>query len=83
MAKYLDWHATNPNVPPEVIKGIREKLLARKPDEFGVVGLNMFVSKERTYCYAEAPSAEAIHKAHEKMGLILGKGDVVEVTSLV
>lgn len=83
MPKFLDVHPTNPNVPPEVVEGIRQKLLAKKPDEDGVVGLNMFVGKDVTTCYAEAPNAEAVHKAHEKMGLKLGPGDVKEVQALV
>ena len=83
MPKFLDKHPTNPNTPPEVVQAIREKLLAGQPDENGVVGLNMFVSKDLTYCYTEAANAEAIHKAHEGMGLKLGPGDVVEVQSLV
>ena len=43
----------------------------------------MFVSQDVTYCYTEAPNAEAVHKAHETMGLNLGPGDVKEVQSLV
>lgn len=83
MPKFLDSHPTNPDVPPEVVQEIRQKLLAGQPDEFGVLGLNMFVTNDLTYCYAEAPNAEAVHRAHEKMGLRLGQGDVKEVQSLV
>jgi hypothetical protein len=83
MPKYLDSHPTNPNVPAEVVQAIKQKLEARQPDEFGVVGLNMLVSKDITYCYTEAPNADSVHKTHEKMGLKLGQGDVREVQALV
>jgi len=82
MPRFLDRHPTNPNVPADVIQGIRQKLLAKRPDEFGVVALNMIVSKDTTYCLADAPSADAVHKTHEKMGLKLGRGDVTEVQTL-
>jgi len=83
MPKFLDSHPTNPDMPAEVVEGIKQKLMAGKPDQFGVVGLNMFVAKDRTYCYAEAPDAQAVHKSHEAMGLKLGPGDVMEVRSLL
>ena len=83
MPQFLDSHPTMANVPPEVVQQIKEKLQARQPDAFGVVGLNMFVTKDITYCLAEAPNAEAVHKSHEAMGLKLGSGDVNEVQSLV
>ena len=83
MPKFLDSHPTNLNVPPEVVQSIKEKLMAKQPDQFGVVGLNMLVGKEKTFCYVEAPNAEAVHKAHEAMGVKLGAGDVIEVQSLV
>ena len=83
MPRYLDKHPTMPDMPAEAVQGIKTKIQAGQPDEFGVVGLNMFVTKDVTYCYAEAPNAEAVHKAHEQMGLKLGPGDVAEVQSLV
>ena len=83
MPKYLDLHPTDPNVPSEVIQGIKEQLEAGKPDEFGVTGLNMFVTEDLTYCYTEASDASAIHKSHEKKGLTLGPADVKEVQSLL
>ena len=58
-------------------------MLAQEPDEDGVVGLNMFVANDVTTYFTEAPNAEAVHKAHERMGLKLGQGDVKEVQALV
>ena len=83
MPKFLDIHPTMPDMPPEVVQGIKAKLEAGQRDEFGVKGLNMFVAQDLTYCYTEAADASAVHKTHEKMGLTLGAGDVKEVQSLL
>jgi hypothetical protein len=37
---------------------------------------------DRTYCYSEAPSAEAVQQAHEAMGILLGPEDIEEVRVL-
>jgi hypothetical protein len=83
MPKFLDHHPSMPNMPTEAVQQLRSKLESRQADQFGVTGLNMFVGQEQTWCYAEAPNAEAVHRAHEAMGLKLGSGDVVEVESLL
>ncbi len=82
MPQFLEVHPTDSNMPPDVVQEIREKLEAGQPDEFGVTGLGGFVAQDLTYCYAEATDASAIHKSHEKMGVILGPGDVKEVQSI-
>jgi hypothetical protein len=83
MPKFLDHHPTVPNMPPEAMQQLRAKLESRQPDEYGVVGLNMFMGGEETWCYAEAPNPDAIHRAHEAMGVTLGAGDVIEVKSVI
>jgi hypothetical protein len=83
MAKFLAKYSTSPNPPPDVIAGMKQKLESGQPDEFGVKGINVLVAKDVTYFYGEAPSAEAILKAHEKAGVKLGSDDVSEVQSLV
>ena len=83
MPRYLDHHPTPPNMPAEVVGQLKAKLQSGQPDQFGVTGLNMFVGKDETWCYAEAASPEAIHQAHEAMGVKLGAGDVVEVQNLI
>ena len=83
MPRFLDHHPTVANMPPEAVEQIKAKIASKQPDQFGVVGLNMFVGKDQTWCYAEAPSAEALHKTHEAMGVRLGPGDVIEVQSLI
>ena len=32
MPKFMDTHPTNPDVPPEVVEGIRQKILAGQAD---------------------------------------------------
>ena len=83
MPRYLDRHPTIPNMPAEAVQQLKQKLQAGDPDQFGVIGLNMFVGRDETWCYAEAPNAEAVHQAHESMGVKLGPGDVTEVQALV
>ena len=83
MPKYLDHHAAMPNMPQEAVAELKKKLESKQPDQFGVIGLNMFMGKDQIWCYVEAANPEAIHKAHEAMGVKLGAGDVTEVQSLV
>jgi hypothetical protein len=80
MPKYIDRHPFAP-IPQQVLDQVKANL--GKPDQFGVTGINMFVSKEFIQCYSEAPGPENIHKEHEAIGINLGPGDVQEVTTLV
>jgi hypothetical protein len=82
MAKYIDHHPTNPNMPPEVLTIIRQRLESGQPDENGDRGINVFIGSEDTYCYTEAPTADAVRMAHEAMGIFLGPEDVIEVQVL-
>lgn len=82
MAKYIDHHPTNPNLPPEVLTIIRQRLESGRPDEHGDRGINVFIGDEDTYCYTEAPSADAVRRAHEAMGIFLGPEDIAEVQVL-
>jgi hypothetical protein len=80
--QYLDHHPTDPNMPPEVVARIIERLRSGERDEFGEKGLNVFIGAEQTYCHTEAPSVEAVRKSHEALGIVLGPQDVVEVQVL-
>ncbi len=82
MPKFIDHHPTTP-MPPEMAQTIAEKIKAGQPDELGSVALNVFVGEKDTWCLAEAPNADAIHKAHEAIGINLGAGDITEVQSIV
>ena len=82
MARYIDRHPTNPNLPPEILTIIRGRLERVEPDEYGDRGINVFIGEDETYCYTEAPSAEAVRKAHEAIGVFLEPEDITEVQVL-
>lgn len=84
MAKFIDHHASMPNLPPEAAEGIAERIRSGQKDEFGVQGLNVFLGKNgEAFCLSEAPDADAVVKAHEAAGFPLSRSDVVEVEPLV
>ena len=82
MPQYLDHHPTNPNMPPEIVAQIVQRLDSGQPDEFGERGLYVFIGAEQTYCHTEAPSVDAVRKSHEAIGITLEPRDVVEVQVL-
>jgi hypothetical protein len=82
MPRYVDRHPTNPNMPPELVAEIMERLRSGQPDKFGEKGLNVFIGAEETYCYTEAPSPEAVRMSHAALGITLGREDVIEVQVL-
>jgi hypothetical protein len=84
MPKFIDHHAMGPNIPPEMQKGIAERIRAGEADEHGVKGLNVFLGKDGTaFCLSEAPNAEAVKNAHQAFGFDLSEPDIVEVESVV
>ncbi len=84
MQKFLDHHATMPEVPPEAAREMASRIRAGEPDEFGVRGLNVLIAKNgEGYCLSEAPDADAVVRAHEAYGFPLAREDVVEVETLV
>jgi hypothetical protein len=83
MPKFIDHHEMR-DVAPEMAEGLAERIKAGQLDEHGVKGLNVFLGKDGTaYCLSEAPSADAVVKAHEAVGFHLDRSDVVEVQSVV
>jgi hypothetical protein len=83
MPQFMDHHEMS-GVTPETSEGIAQQIKAGKPDENGVTGLNVFLGKDGTaYCLSDAPSADAVIKAHEAFGFSLSPSDVVEVQSVV
>ena len=79
MPRFLDYHETMPPLPPEALEGMQEKIKAGKADEFGVVALNAIMGGGHAWCVTEAPSAEAVCKSHEAMGIPQDGGNVTEV----
>ena len=82
MARFIDKHLTNPNLPPEIVTLIKQRLRSGLADESGEKGINVFIGAQRTYCYTEAPNAEAVRKSHEAIGITLAPEDVEEVQAL-
>jgi Protein of unknown function (DUF4242) len=81
--KFIDHHPMS-ELAPEAKAGIAERIKAGEPDEHGVRGLNVFIGKNgESFCLSEAPSAEAVKKAHEAFGFELSDSDIVEVESVV
>jgi hypothetical protein len=84
MPKFLDHHATMPELAPEMQEGIAERIKRGQPDEHGVRGLNVFLTTDgEAYCLSEAPDADAVLKSHEAVGLRIRREDVQEVESVV
>ncbi|MBI2871685.1 MAG: DUF4242 domain-containing protein [Chloroflexi bacterium] len=81
MPMYLDHHKGT--LSPQMAEEARKVIRAGMASPQGVKGLNAFFTKDESWCLTEAPSAEAVHKYHEAMGMKLGKGDVIEVKTLV
>jgi hypothetical protein len=82
MPHYLDHHLTNPDMPPELVALIMQRLESGQPDEFGERGLQVFIGPDQTYCHTEAPSVEAVCKSHQALGINLDPQAVVEVQVL-
>jgi hypothetical protein len=82
MAKYIDRHPTDPNLPPEVLAQVQERLTRGDIDEFGEKGISVYVGPRWTYCHTEAPNAEAVQKSHGALGIVLRPEDIEEVVVL-
>ena len=80
--RFIDQHPTNPNLPPEVVTLIRRRLQTGAPDEFGEMGINVFIGNERTFCYTDAPTADAVRQSHAAIGIFLAPEDIAEVQVL-
>ncbi len=84
MPIYLDHHKPPEGISPDALERMAADAKAGKVDQFGVKGLNAFMSKDVVWCLTEAPSADVVHRSHEAAyGLKMSEGDVVEVQKLV
>jgi hypothetical protein len=84
VAKFLDYHAQLPQMPPEAGQQMAARIQAGQADEHGVRPLNVFIGSDGSgHCLTEAPSAEAVVQAHRSLGFELDHRDIREVTALV
>ena len=81
MPVFLDQHQGG--LTSEMAEMVKQKVAAGQMDGFGAKALNVFWSDDETFCLSEAPNAEAVHKAHEAIGINLGGGDIRQVQSAV
>lgn len=80
MPVFLDHHEGG--LPPEMVAAVRQKVEAGEVDQFGAKALNVFWSDNETFCLSDAPNAEAVHKAHEAIGVTLAGGAIRQVSQI-
>ena len=78
------WYARSMTPLPVVrtVTSGRQSRGAIPTDEFGEVGLRVFVGARRTWCHTEAPSPEAVRRSHQALGIDLDPRDVALVQVL-
>jgi hypothetical protein len=81
MPTFLDHHAM-PEPSPEMKEAMAGRIRSGQADENGAKALNVYLADGEAYCLSDAPSAEAVVKAHEAAGVPIRRGDVVEVTPI-
>ncbi len=90
MARFLDHHPRMASLPPDaaeqgrkMTEQIRKVIQSRKPDQFGVTTQNVYMAGSgEAWCATDAPTAEAVIKSHEALGVRLNRSDITEVTPL-
>ena len=81
MPVFLDQHQGG--LTSEMVPMVKQKVAGGQVDEFGAKALNVYWSDSETFCLSEAPNAEAVHKAHEAIGVTLGEGAIQEVSRAI
>ena len=81
MALYLDHHQGGLN--SEMAEMVRAKVNGGEVDQFGAKAVNVIWSDSETWCLSDAPSPDAVHKAHEAIGVTLGAGDIQQIQTAV
>jgi len=78
---YLDSHRVKPD--PKLLEAERLAIRQGQRDQFGVKPLNTYWSEDvpRSFCLTDAPTAEAVRKTHEAMGIACD--EIVAVKALV
>ena len=81
MPQFMDFHH-DLKLPDQAIQQIAQDTKDKKADEFGVRQVELFHNSDgNVYCLLDAPSAEAVRKHHEALGVPCG--DVHEVSGLL
>ena len=82
MPKYLDYHETMPQLPPEAMQAVQEAIAAGQADEFGVTPLNAIMGDGQAWCLTEAPNPDSVCKSHEAKGIPQTGSNVYEVQTV-
>jgi hypothetical protein len=82
MPTFLDHHAM-PEMPAEMKEAMAERIRSGQADENGARAVNVYLADGEAYCLSDAPSADAVLKAHEAAGVAIRREDIVEVTPIV
>jgi hypothetical protein len=82
MPQFIDYHEHLPKLPAEAVAAMRNRIKARKRDEFGVKPLNVLVGNGDGYCLTDAPDAAAVVASHKAQGFPLRRKDVKQVTPI-
>lgn len=84
MPLFMDHHEKLEPMSPERAEQITHAIKNEIVDENGARGVNIYAGKDgQGFCLFEAPTSDAVLKAHQAAGVPLESGSVVEVTSLV
>ena len=86
MSKFIDHHPMPPMSPEQAqatVGQLKSMIESKQPDSFGVTSHNVFMAPGEAWCYNDAPSAEAVVKHHEAMGIKLAVSDVTQVSPVV
>ena len=84
MSLFIDFHEDLPVPPPDRAEDLRKLIKSGERDDNGARGVNIYYGTDgSTTCMFDAPSADAVHKAHDAAGVPLDTSSVREVTALV
>ena len=86
MARFLDHHHMPPMSSEQLRKltdQIKATIDSKKPDNFGVTQLNVFMGAGEACGYSDAPNAEAVVKSHASLGIKITVNDVFQVSPVV
>jgi hypothetical protein len=81
MPQFLDHHKASGPPPAEMVQQVEADFKSGgHADPATVVkGIAWMYNDNEQWCITEAADAQAVHKYHEGMGVLLGEGDVTEI----
>ncbi len=84
MPKFIDHHEKLPQMPPEMMQQVAQRLKSGEVDQFGMKGINLFVGDDgQGWCLSEGPSVDAVVKSHAALGVPVAARNVTQVNSVI